>query len=198
MNRKFLITCGGTGGHLAPGIALAEGLTARGHAVTLFISQKKVDARLAEKYPQFNFVPVPSAGFSWQPFVLARFIGAQTRGFGFSLRAVRELRPDVIIGFGGFTSFAAVVAGRLQRIPVALHEANRVPGRAVRLLGHLARRVYLPQGVRLRGVRASSTRHVGLPVRREIFRQPQAEARERLGLDPNQKVLVVFGGSQGA
>lgn len=198
MSRKFLITCGGTGGHLAPGIAIAEGLTARGHAVTLFISPKKVDARLAEKYPHFTFVPVPSAAFSWQPFALAHFIGAQARGFRFSLRAVRELRPDVIVGFGGFTSLAAVAAGRLHRIPVALHEANRVPGRAVRLLGHLARRVYLPQGVRLRGVRASATRHVGLPVRREISRQPQTAARERLGLDPNQKVLVVFGGSQGA
>jgi len=198
VSKKFLITCGGTGGHLAPGIALAEGLTARGHAVTLFISRKKVDARLAEKYPQFTFVPVPSSAFSWQPFALARFVGAQVRGFRFSLRAVRELRPDVIVGFGGFTSLAAVAAGRLQRIPVALHEANRIPGRAVRLLGHLARRVYLPQGVRLRGVRASATRHVGLPVRREISRLPQAAARERLGLDPNQKVLVVFGGSQGA
>ncbi len=198
MSRKFLITCGGTGGHLAPGIAIAEGLTARGHAVTLFISRKKVDARLAEKYPHFTFVPVPSAAFSWRPLELVRFTVAQTKGFIFSLRAVRELRPDVIMGFGGFTSLAAVAAGRLQRIPVALHEANRVPGRAVRLLGHLARRVYLPQGVRLRGVRASATRHVGLPVRREIFRQPQAAARERLGLDPNQKVLAVFGGSQGA
>ena len=198
MSWKFLIACGGTGGHLAPGIAIAEGLTERGHSVTLFISQKKVDARLAEKYPHFNFVPVPSAAFSWQPVALARFFAAQARGFTFSLRAVRKLRPDVIVGFGGFTSLAAVGAGRLRRIPVALHEANRVPGRAVRLLGHLARRVYLPQGVRLRGVRVSATRHVGLPVRREISRQPQAAARERLGLDPNQKVLVVFGGSQGA
>ena len=47
----FLISCGGTGGHLSPGIALAEGLAERGHAATLLISEKKVDARLIEKYP---------------------------------------------------------------------------------------------------------------------------------------------------
>jgi UDP-N-acetylglucosamine--N-acetylmuramyl-(pentapeptide) pyrophosphoryl-undecaprenol N-acetylglucosamine transferase len=81
---------------------------------------------------------------------------------------------------------------------VALHEANRVPGRTVCLLGRLVQRVYLPQGVRLSSVRASATRHVSLPVRREISRLPRAAAQERLNLDPTQKVLVVFGGSQGA
>ena len=61
----WLISCGGTGGHLAPGIALAEGLTDRGHRVTLLISHKKVDARLVEKYPQFTFLRVPGTGFAW-------------------------------------------------------------------------------------------------------------------------------------
>jgi UDP-N-acetylglucosamine--N-acetylmuramyl-(pentapeptide) pyrophosphoryl-undecaprenol N-acetylglucosamine transferase len=198
VSKKIIITCGGTGGHLAPGIALAEGLTARGHTVILFISQKRVDARLIEKYPHFNFVPVPGAGFSWHPLGFVRFISSQARGFVFSLRAMRQMRPDVMVGFGGFTSVSAVIAGRMLRIPVALHEANRVPGRTVRLLGRLVQRVYLPQGVRLASVRASATRHVSLPVRREISRQPRVAALERLNLDPTQKVLVVFGGSQGA
>ncbi|MFN5561216.1 MAG: glycosyltransferase [Opitutaceae bacterium] len=59
---RFLISCGGTGGHLAPGIALAEELQRRGHTVRLLISRKQVDARLAEKYPQLEFEAVPSAG----------------------------------------------------------------------------------------------------------------------------------------
>ncbi|MGA3008017.1 MAG: UDP-N-acetylglucosamine--N-acetylmuramyl-(pentapeptide) pyrophosphoryl-undecaprenol N-acetylglucosamine transferase [Opitutaceae bacterium] len=198
MSKKIIITCGGTGGHLTPGIALAEGLTARGHTVTLFISQKKVDARLIEKYPQFTFLPVPGTGFSWQPLAFLRFVVSQARGFVFSVRAMRQMRPDIIVGFGGFTSVPAVVAGRMLRIPVALHEANRVPGRTVCLLGHFVQRVYLPPGIRLRGVRASVIRHAGLPVRREISRRPRAAALERLTLDPNQKALVVFGGSQGA
>jgi UDP-N-acetylglucosamine--N-acetylmuramyl-(pentapeptide) pyrophosphoryl-undecaprenol N-acetylglucosamine transferase len=198
MGKKIIITCGGTGGHLAPGIALAEGLTARGHTVILFISQKRVDARLIEKYPHFNFVPVPGTAFAWHPLGLARFISSQVRGFIFSLRAMRQMRPDVMVGFGGFTSVSAVIAGRMLRIPVALHEANRVPGRTVCLLGRLVQRVYLPQGVRLSSVRAAATRHVNLPVRREISRQPRAAALERLALDPTQRVLVVFGGSQGA
>jgi UDP-N-acetylglucosamine--N-acetylmuramyl-(pentapeptide) pyrophosphoryl-undecaprenol N-acetylglucosamine transferase len=111
---------------------------------------------------------------------------------------IRTWRPDVIIGFGGFTTAGIIVVAALFRRPVALHEANRVPGRAIRLLGGLARRVYLPPGVQLSGVRGAGVRHVGLPVRREIMRLPQEVARSRLGLDPTKKVLVIFGGSQGA
>jgi len=194
----FLISCGGTGGHLSPGISLAEGLLARGHAVRLLISEKRVDLRLIEKYPQFDFVRVPGTGFSWNPFKLARCAFTQLRGFMFCSRLVKQTRPDGIVGFGGFTSTGVVLAARLHRVPVALHEANRVPGLAIRLLSRFAQRVYLPPGIRLGGVRAAATRHVGLPVRREITRVPQVAARTVFGFDPSQKLLVVFGGSQGA
>jgi len=195
---RFLISCGGTGGHLAPGISLAEGLAARGHEAVLLVSQKKVDARLLEKYPQLRFERMPGTGFSLHPVGFVRCVVSQTRAFFFCLRLLRTLRPDGIVGFGGFTSAPVVVAGRVTGIPVALHESNRVPGLAIRALGRLARRVYLPPGIRLPGVRAAATRHIGLPVRREMGRQPQATARAVLGLDPAVKLLVVLGGSQGA
>ncbi|MBI5380281.1 MAG: UDP-N-acetylglucosamine--N-acetylmuramyl-(pentapeptide) pyrophosphoryl-undecaprenol N-acetylglucosamine transferase [Opitutae bacterium] len=195
---RFLISCGGTGGHLSPGIALAEGLTARGHEVTLLISRKKVDSRLIEKYPQLRFVRIPGSGFGWNPVTLARFVLSQTQGLIFSLRLVGSARPHGIIGFGGFTSASIILAGVLRRVPVVLHEANRVPGRAVRLLGGLAQRVYLPPGIRLNHAKPAATRSMGLPVRREIVRSPQETARVALGLHPHGKVLAVLGGSQGA
>jgi hypothetical protein len=64
---KFLISCGGTGGHLSPGISLAQGLVARGHEATLLVSQKRVDSRLLEKYPDLTFERMPGTGFSWHP-----------------------------------------------------------------------------------------------------------------------------------
>ena len=195
---KFIIACGGTGGHLSPGIALAEELVARSHVVALFISHKQVDTRLVEKYPLLNAVRVASAPFGLRPDVLARFIIKQVQGVLFSWRYLKAHRPDAIIGFGGFTNAGVVLAGRLLGIPVALHEANRVPGRAVRQLSGLAARLYLPPGVRMPGIRGVMVRHMGLPVRNEITRLPRDVARAQLGVDPAQKLLVIMGGSQGA
>ncbi|HVW20543.1 MAG TPA: UDP-N-acetylglucosamine--N-acetylmuramyl-(pentapeptide) pyrophosphoryl-undecaprenol N-acetylglucosamine transferase [Opitutaceae bacterium] len=195
---RFLISCGGTGGHLSPGIALAEGLLARGHDAVLLISRKRVDARLVEAYPHLRFERMPGTGFTWNPLGLVRCVGSQTRAVGFCLSLMARARPDLIVGFGGFTSAPVVLAGRFRGVPVALHECNRVPGLAVRTLGHLAARVYLPIGLRLSGVGAAATRHVGLPVRREIVLRPQAEARAALGFDPSLKLLAILGGSQGA
>ena len=160
---RFLISCGGTGGHLSPGIALAEGLAARGHESRLLISQKKVDARLIEKYPALRFERVPGTGFSWSPAALMRCVISQARGFRFCEKLVRAWEPHGIVAFGGFTSTPLVAAGVLHRIPVALHESNRVPGRAIRILGRLARRVYLPPGIRLPGLRAAQSREAGQP-----------------------------------
>lgn len=194
----FLISCGGTGGHLSPGIALAEGLIERGHSVRLLISEKRVDSRLIEKYPQFEFVRVPGAGFSLNPVRLVRCGWTQLKGFFFCRRLVRETRPDAVVGFGGFTSTGIVVAARWHGVPVALHEANRMPGKAVRTLSRLAQRVYLPPGVGLANVQTDAVRHVGLPVRREISPVSQEAARKALGFDRDQRLLVVLGGSQGA
>ncbi len=196
--RSFLIACGGTGGHLSPGIALAAALMERGHGTRLLISHKKVDARLSDKYPDLRFDRVPSAPFGWRPDVHLRFHWKQTLGLIFSLKLIRRMRPDAIVGFGGFTNAGVVIAGRLSRVPVALHEANRVPGRAIRVLSRFSERLYLPPGVRLPGRLGLLVRHVGLPVRSEIVRLTRAEARIRLGFDPMQKLLVVVGGSQGS
>ncbi len=195
---KYLISCGGTGGHLSPGISLAEGLASRGHEAVLLVSQKKVDARLLEKYPHLRFERMPGTGFSLNPLQLLKCVVSQARSFLQCLQLVRSLRPDGLVGFGGFTSAPIVLAGRLLGVPVALHESNRVPGLAIRSLGRFAQRVYLPPGIRIPSIRAAATRHVGLPVRREFVRQPQAAARAALGLDANQKVLVILGGSQGS
>ena len=195
---KFLISCGGTGGHLSPGISLAEGLQDRGHASLLLISQKKVDARQIEKYPQLRFERLPGTGFSWQPWKLAKCVVSQARAFWFCLRLIRRERPNAVVGFGGFTSAPIVLAAAVSGVPSALHESNRVPGLAIRTLGRFAQRVYLPPGIRIRSIRATATRHVGLPVRREIVRVLPASARNALGFDPNQRLLVILGGSQGA
>ncbi len=195
---RFIISAGGTGGHLSPGIALAEGLRARGHETLVLISQKKVDARLSEKYPELHFERMPGTGFAWQPGRLLRCLLTQAQACWFCLGLLRRHHPRGVVGFGGFTSAPLVLAAWVLGVPAALHESNRVPGLAIRTLGRFARRVYLPPGIRLRSIRTRATRHIGLPIRREIRRQPPAAARIALGVDPGHRLLVVLGGSQGA
>jgi UDP-N-acetylglucosamine--N-acetylmuramyl-(pentapeptide) pyrophosphoryl-undecaprenol N-acetylglucosamine transferase len=195
---RFLLSCGGTGGHLAPGIALAEGLRARGHETLLAISRKRVDARMAEKYPALRFVPLAGSGLAGGWTGLPAFARDQAVALAQGVALLRRERPGAIVGFGGFTSAGVLAAGALLGIPLVLHEANRVPGRAVRLMARFARRVYLPGGVGLAGAARGAVREAGLPVRREFSRLPAAEARRSLGLAETAPAVAVLGGSQGA
>ena len=131
---KFLIACGGTGGHLAPGIALAEEMRGRGFDSLLLISRKTIDRQLTEKYPQHRFESVPGVPLLFSAAGVLRFGVSQIRGLVHAWRLIRRERPTMIVGFGGFTTAAVIVAGWMLRVPVALHESNRVPGRAVRLM----------------------------------------------------------------
>lgn len=194
----FIISCGGTGGHLSPGIALAEALRAEGYEAKLIISEKEVDSRLVTKYPELQFVRAPGSGFTWSPHGFIRFFLGQLRGLFFALKLIRESQPAAVVGFGGFITGSVVVAAFLLRCPVVLHEANRKPGKAIRFLSGLAHRVYLPEGVHLGSIPPQTVRHYGYPVRKEIRRIPRDKARQKQGLDIKGKLLLVLGGSQGA
>ena len=193
-----MIACGGTGGHLTPGIALAQSLEERGYPAWLFISQKQVDARLSAKYPNLTFKPMPGAPLIKIPFGLLRFIKGFLLSFWSSYRFYRQVGADVLVGFGGFSSFGPAMAARLRRIPVVIHEANRAVGKAVQFLAKRADRVYLPEGMRLEGISPKVIRNIGYPLRKEFRRIPIERARKRLGISLNDRLLVVIGGSQGA
>ncbi len=195
---KILIACGGTGGHLAPGIAVAEALQTRGHDCLLLISQKQVDSALIAKYGHLNFYKAPGRAFSGG--IRARFASAWSliAGYFFSRKLINAEEPDLVLLFGGFLSVGLGVAARLAGIPVALHEANCQPGKAIRLIKRLATRLYLPDGVRLKGVPPVKVRYLGYPVRHDIKHSLKVDAWRHLGIEVPNKLLVVIGGSQGA
>lgn len=196
--KKIIISCGGTGGHLAPGIALAEKVQERGDVCRLLISRKSIDAKLIGKYRDLDFVRCPGSPLSLRPIGLLRFLSQQMSSLRFSFRLIREFRPAMVVGFGGFQSAGMIVAAWLRGVPIVLHESNHVPGRATRLLQGLAKRVYLPRGVALRRTNRDRIRFCGAPVRNEIMKKPKEESRRALGLKPEGKWLMVLGGSQGA
>lgn len=194
----FIISCGGTGGHLSPGIALAQGLIERGHKCYLLISNKEVDSRLVSNYPHLDFICIPGVGFSFNLKRMLFCIRSQLKGIVFSIKLLRKLKPDIIIGFGGFTTIGIAIAGYCLGYPVVLHEANRRTGKAIRLLSVLARRIYLSPGVRLKSLPPKTIRHLGYPVRREIRPIAKAFACRNMNLNNNPKRLLIIGGSQGA
>jgi UDP-N-acetylglucosamine--N-acetylmuramyl-(pentapeptide) pyrophosphoryl-undecaprenol N-acetylglucosamine transferase len=195
---RILIACGGTGGHLAPGIAIAEVLQSRGHDCTLLISQKQVDSALIEKYSNLNFHKTPGQAFSGGVTRWITSCWSLLSGCLFSHKLLRKEKPDLVLLFGGFLSVGLGLAARFTGVPVAVHEANCRPGKAVRLLKHLATRVYLPDGVRLKGLPSGRVRYLGYPVRGDVTHSLKAEAWERLGVNVPNKLLVLIGGSQGA
>lgn len=199
MNSRLLyIVCGGTGGHLAPGIAVAQGWLKQGNRAMLLLSRKEVDARLIRDYPNLEWKALPSAPLSLNPLGLFRFVVQQLAGVFSCISLFRRKKPHMVLAFGGYTSFGPVVAAWALNIPVILHEANRKAGRAIRMLKHLAYRLYLPDGIRLGGVEPRRIRHPGFPVRDEIRALGREQARQKLELNPRGRWLVVLGGSQGA
>ena len=196
--RRAFIACGGTGGHLSPGIALAEEMVRNNWRCSLLVSNKQVDSRLVRKYTNFDYQTLSGSPFVLSPLRFLKFARDLVKGTYDCIKRIKAERPDVVIGFGGFLSMPALLAGRLCGVPVAIHEANRVAGRVTRIVSLFAHRVYLPKGVGIRTAYPSRIRYLGMPVRREIQIVPKARARHRLGLAPDLKTLVVVGGSQGA
>ena len=196
--RKFIIACGGTGGHLAPGIAVAEMLKERGNKCLLLISQKQVDSVLIKKYEDLDFVKIPGRAFTGGIFERFTFFFDFLSSFMVSRRLLRQQAPDLVLLFGGFLSLGLGFAAKTRGIPVALHEANNHPGRAVRFIKHISRRIYLPHAVSLNGVSHECIRYYGYPLRKEIKYLDKEQARSRLKIRVPNKLLVVMGGSQGA
>lgn len=196
--RVYLIICGGTGGHLTPGIALAEQLREEGHQCTLIISQKKVDGRIIKKYRHLSYEEAPGIYFSLHPRHLFHFFRQFFKSLIFYKKLIDRTKPDCILGFGGFLTVASVLVGWYKKVPCVLHEANRVVGRSIRLISILAKRIYLPVGVSLYSLPPQSIRYCGCPVREEIKRIPRHIARYKLNLPIQGTLLVILGGSQGA
>ena len=193
---RCLIAAGGTVGHLAPSLAVAEALRARGAAVTFAGSRDRVEARL-----------VPEQGYAFDAFAVAGFPRrpgpAQLRALALAaaapfacLKILDRRRPDVVLGGGGYVAGPMVLAARLRGIPAVLTEADAHLGLANRLAGPFAQRVFLALPVP--GRDGSKFVAVGRPIPQSSEAVPRADARARLGLPADGPVVLVFGGSLGA
>ena len=194
-----VIACGGTGGHLFPGIAVAEVLQNRGHAVMLLVSEKDIDALALSGRTNFQVEKLPTVGLP-SPFSPALF--GFTRRFVESLSLCRSIyrkfNPQAVLGMGGFTSTAPVLAGRFRGIATFIHESNAVPGKANRWTARVVNTVMLGFKECAPFFPKTRTEVTGTPVRTELVRMDRADSRRKLGLREDLPTLLVMGGSQGA
>lgn len=197
--RTYVFAGGGTGGHLFPGLAIAEQIRVKepGARCVFVCSEKSLDADILKRAGA-EFATIPAKAFGVRPKALLRFL----RGWGPSVRISRRLLREThavhVLAMGGYVAAPVVQAARAERVPVTLVNLDAVPGKANRwIAGHAGRR--------LTAARISS--HAGKldweeipPIVRAGAVAPgtAAEARERLGLDPAMPTLLVTGGSQGA
>ncbi|HEY0369310.1 MAG TPA: glycosyltransferase, partial [Chthoniobacterales bacterium] len=194
-----IIACGGTGGHLFPGLAVAEVMRARGHEVLIFISEKEIDSVAVSRHPEFRFEKLPSIGLP-NPFspALVRFMQRFNESLSAARRIYRGFQPNVVLGMGGFTSTAPILAGRMRKIPTFIHESNAIPGKANRLTARMVSAVLVGFKECAQFFPKVKTEVTGTPIRSDLRRIDRNEARRRLGLREDLPTLLVMGGSQGA
>ncbi|MBB1483595.1 undecaprenyldiphospho-muramoylpentapeptide beta-N-acetylglucosaminyltransferase [Tessaracoccus sp. MC1865] len=195
---SVVLAGGGTAGHTSPLIATAKALLAArpDTAIVCVGTARGLETRV-----------IPEAGLDLElitPVPLPRTLNLDlvklpytlTRSVLEARSVIRRARADVVVGFGGYVSIPVYLAARLARVPVVVHEANKLPGiankigaRSAKFVGTTFRETQLPGGVL-----------VGMPMSRSITHPSVGaqEARSRFGLDPERPTLLVSGGSQGA
>lgn len=193
--RPILIMAGGTGGHVFPGLAVAQALLRHGQPVVWLGTRTGLEARIVPKNGiDMAWISVRGLrGKGWLTWLLAPLRLA--RALWEAALTLIRLRPKAVIGFGGFVSGPGGLMAILMRIPLFVHEQNAVPGMTNCWLARFSRLAFTGFPVRLPGA-SSKTHHVGNPVRQSIAELPEPQVRYGARSGPLR--LLVLGGSQGA
>lgn len=192
---KVLIAGGGTGGHLYPGIALAEEVVTRHHAnqVVFVGTERGLEARVVprEGYP---LETIRAQGLKGKGLVgLIKGLFALPMAFIESIRILQRHKPDVVVGVGGYASGPVVLAAALMGIPTAVQEQNALPGLTNKVLGRFVRVVFTAFEDAARFFPSRKVQLVGNPIRRKLM---ENFLRSRVAHEKFS--LLVFGGSLGA
>ena len=183
---KIIVACGGTGGHAFPGLAVAAELKRRGHEVVVWDSGRDIESSVMRSWdgPVFSTGArqlSPKNVFS----ILASILRCR--------KEMKRAKPDALLAMGSYSSLPPVLAARMCKVRVFLHEANTVPGKAVEFLSRFADTVAISFDMTARYLKDVKTVRTGLPVRTAITQGKRFDF-----IPANAFVVFVTGGSQGA
>ena len=195
---RAVLSGGGTAGHINPALALAEVLVDRGWDVSFAGTPNGVEARLVPA-AGIEFKPFEASGFDRaHPLTLPKALAKIAKSTKLAKRWFEEIRPDVVVGFGGYVSIPVSRAAEQTGVPVVLHEQNSVMGLANKELAKKARAVCVTYECSAAGIDPAKVRVTGNPVRKSVLTATRAEGREMLEVPDDATMLLVFGGSLGA
>ena len=202
---KAVFTCGGTGGHINPALAVARVLLERRpDSEILFVGAE--DGMEATLVPREGFrletLQISSYMRSLKPSAIRHNVRAALsirRALKKADRIIRDFQPDVILGTGGYASYPMLHEGARLGIPTAVHESNAVPGLATKMVADKVDRILVSFADSRSAYRdPSRVIAVGMPVREEFVFTRRADARRALGLDEKTPMIVSAWGSLGA
>jgi len=193
---KIAIACGGTGGHIFPGLATGRELLERGHDVSLWLAGKDIENDAVKEWPG-EIITIPSEGFQFGVSLRSVLTAFRLyKAFRLALPLMRRNRPDVVLAMGSYASFAPVSAAKKLKIPYVLHEANLLPGRAVSLLARKAHTVAVSFEKSRFYLKHGNIETTGMPLRKALRCPGMHPRRDRAATDPLR--ILVMGGSRGA
>lgn len=194
---KLLITGGGTGGHLFPGIALAQAVeqTYAGSKVMFIGTERKVDknglANLGFITTTIRCQPIKGKSISQ---ILTALIQLPI-GLFEAMKIIRQFKPDIVFGVGGYVTGPVILAARLLGVTTCIHEQNTVPGLANKILGRIVNKVFVSLPGSEKYFPAHKTILSGNPVRSSLLAKAKEEKQRK---STDQATILILGGSQGA
>lgn len=198
MGKKLRIgvACGGTGGHIFPGLATANELAGRGHDVTLWLAGKDIEHDAVKAWTG-DVVTIPAEGFQFG-FSLRSIqtIFKLRKAYRLSLAPMREHAPNVMLAMGSYASYGPIKAATKLGVPYVLHEANLIPGRAVSLLSRKADTIAVSFDRTSYYIKHANIVTTGMPLRKKLQVASERLRQEKPAGAP-MRILVV-GGSRGA
>ena len=191
----LMVMAGGTGGHVFPGLAVAHWMQARGWRVVWLGNASGMEATLVPKHgiamEYVRFGGVRGKGLKTKLMLPVNLLRACSQ----SLRALRTVKPDVVLGMGGYITFPAGLMSKLSGTPLVLHEQNSIAGLANKVLAHIAKRVLVAFPNAL-----PNAEWTGNPIRAELAEAlPPKERYAARNVDAEARLnVLVVGGSLGA
>ncbi len=194
---RLIVTGGGTGGHLFPGISLAQAmLRAYPDAEVLFIgTERKVDKKALSDVG-FETTTIKSQGIKGKKFsTILKALFQQPLALWEAAKIIRKFKPDLVFGVGGYVTGPVILAARLLGVTTCIHEQNSIPGLANKLLGYIVDKIFVSLPGSEKYFPTDKTILSGNPVRDNIIKASR-EAKPKSSQEPS--TLLILGGSQGA